>query len=140
MARIKVTVERINGTCNLPHLVGDHFYVDGSRLLIPECGHVCIWALQSMMPVFPILSEKDRLDPGHWVGKVKTFSCPDPQGLVQFRLEVIDSRAPAPSALTDRTPGTSRPSRARSASGTRKKPASHSRRPEPSSRGRRKKK
>ena len=90
MARIKVTVERINGHCNLPHLVGDHFFVDGSRLMIPEGGHVCIWALQSMMPIFPILSVKDRLEAGHWVGKVKTFSCPDPQGLVQFRLEVVE--------------------------------------------------
>jgi len=90
MARIKVTVERINGHCNLPHLVGDHFFVDGSRLMIPEGGHVCIWALQSMMPIFPILSVKDRLEAGHWVGKVKTFSCPDPQGLVQFRFEVVE--------------------------------------------------
>jgi carbon-monoxide dehydrogenase iron sulfur subunit len=140
MARIKVTVERINGSCNLPHLVGDHFFVDGSRLLIPEGGHVCIWALQSMMPVFPILSEKDRLDAGHWVSKVKTFSCPDPQGLVQFRLEVVDSRDPGRSALTGRLAGTSGSPRARSASGQGKRPGTHSQRPKPSSRGRGKKK
>jgi carbon-monoxide dehydrogenase iron sulfur subunit len=96
MARIKVSVERINGSCNLPHLVGDYFYVDGSRLLIPEGRHVCLWALQSMMPIFPILSVKDRLDAGHWIGKVKTFSCPDPQGLVQFRLEVVDEPGTEP--------------------------------------------
>jgi uncharacterized repeat protein (TIGR04076 family) len=78
MARIKVSVERIDGHCNLPVQVGDHF----------EGKHICIWALQSMMPVFPILAEKDRLDEGHWVRKISTFSCPDPKGLVQFRLEI----------------------------------------------------
>ena len=90
MAKIKVSVERIDGHCNLPLLVGDHFYVENSKLTIPDGKFVCIWALQSMMPVFPILAERDKLDDGHWVKKVKTFSCPDPEGLVQFKLEVID--------------------------------------------------
>ena len=89
MAKIKVSVERINGTCNLPLLVGDYFFVEDSKLTIPEGKHVCIWALQSMMPIFPILSEREKLDKGHWVKKVKNFSCPDPEGLVQFKLEVI---------------------------------------------------
>ena len=44
-----------------------------------------------MMPVFPILAERDRLDEGHWVRKLSTFSCPDPKGLVQFRLEIVES-------------------------------------------------
>ena len=89
MAKIKVSVERIDGHCNLPLLVGDHFYVEDSKLTIPEGKHVCIWALQSMMPVFPILAERDKLDESHWIKNVRTFSCPDPEGLVQFKLEVI---------------------------------------------------
>ena len=91
MVKIKVTVERINGYCNLPMLVGDHFFVEGSKLTIPEGKHICIWALQSMMPIFPIFSEKENLDDEHWVKKAKHFSCPDPDGLVQYRLELIDS-------------------------------------------------
>jgi uncharacterized repeat protein (TIGR04076 family) len=89
MAKIKVSVDRINGHCNLPLLVGDHFFVEDSKLSIPEGKFICIWALQSMMPVFPILAARDQLEEGHWVKKVKTFSCPDPKGLVQFRLEVV---------------------------------------------------
>ncbi len=89
MAKIKVSVDRIDGHCNLPLLVGDHFFVEDSKLSIPEGKFICIWALQSMMPVFPILAARDQLEEGHWVKKVKTFSCPDPKGLVQFRLEVI---------------------------------------------------
>ncbi len=90
MAKIKVTVEKIDGYCNLPLHIGDHFFVEDSKLTIPEGKHVCMWALQSMMPVFPIFNVKDNLDDEHWVKKVKTFSCPDPKGLVQFRLEIVD--------------------------------------------------
>jgi carbon-monoxide dehydrogenase iron sulfur subunit len=90
MSRIKVSVVRIDGYCNLPMLVGDYFYVEDSKLYVPDGKYICIWALQSMMPVFPILSERDRLEEGHWIKNVDTFSCPDPKGLVQFRLEVVE--------------------------------------------------
>ena len=90
MAKIKVSVEKIDGYCNLPMKVGDYFYVEDSRLYVPEGKYVCIWALQSMMPIFPILSVKEKLTKGHWIKYIKTFSCPDPKGLVQYRLEVIE--------------------------------------------------
>ena len=89
MAKIKISVEKIDGYCNLPMQVSDYFFVEDSKLKIPEGKHVCIWALQSMMPLLPIFSEKDKLDKEHWVTKVKTVSCPDPKGLVQYRLEII---------------------------------------------------
>ncbi len=89
MAKIKVSVDRIDGYCNLPVQVGDYFTVEDSKLTIPEGKHVCIWALQSMMPIFPIFAHKDRLEEGHWVRGVKNFCCPDPDGQVQFRLELI---------------------------------------------------
>ncbi|MHA1962394.1 MAG: TIGR04076 family protein [Candidatus Thorarchaeota archaeon] len=87
MARIKVTVERIDGYCNLPMLVGDYFYVEGSKISLPEGKHMCLWALQSMMPVFPIFGVKETLPDGHWVKSVKHFTCPDPDGRVLYRLE-----------------------------------------------------
>jgi len=90
MSRIRVTVERIDGHCNLPMLVGDHFYVEGSKLYVPEGMHICIWALQSIMPLFPILASRDSLEKTHWVKQVNAVSCPDPKGLVQFRVEVLE--------------------------------------------------
>jgi carbon-monoxide dehydrogenase iron sulfur subunit len=90
MAKIKVSVERIEGHCDLPMLVGDHFYVEDSKLYVPDGKYICIWALQSMMLIFPILAEKDKLDESHWVKRVKNFSCPDPKGRVHYRLEVIE--------------------------------------------------
>lgn len=62
MARIKVSVEKIDSYCNLPLHAGDCFYVEGSRLFVPDGKFVCIWALQSMMPIFPILAVRDNLE------------------------------------------------------------------------------
>ena len=90
MAKIKVSVERIDGYCNLPMLIGDYFYVEDSKLILPEEKPICLWALQSMMPIFPILNEKDKLDNDHWVKHIEHFICPDPKGKVLYRLEVID--------------------------------------------------
>jgi uncharacterized repeat protein (TIGR04076 family) len=90
MSKIKVTVERIDGHCNLPVLVGDHFWLEGSKLIIPEGKYICMWALQSMMPIFPILGEKKNLKKSHWISKVEHFTCPDPKGKVLYKLEVFE--------------------------------------------------
>jgi anaerobic carbon-monoxide dehydrogenase iron sulfur subunit len=90
MAKIKVTVAEIKGHCDLPVGVGDCFFVEGAKLTIPEGQHVCIWALQSMMPVFPLFAEKDNLQGDHWVKNENCFSCPDPKGLVQYRIELVE--------------------------------------------------
>ncbi|MEW5722295.1 MAG: TIGR04076 family protein [Thermodesulfobacteriota bacterium] len=88
MPRLKVTVERIDGYCNLPMLVGDYLLVEGSRLTIPEGKHFCLWALQSMMPIFPLLQRTESTK-GDWTGKVNQFCCPDPRGLVHYRIEKL---------------------------------------------------
>jgi carbon-monoxide dehydrogenase iron sulfur subunit len=87
MARIKVSVERVGGWCNLPVMVGDCFHLDGSKLSVPDGTFVCMWALQSMMPVFPILDVQDSLAPAHWVHAVRHFTCSDPKARVVFLLE-----------------------------------------------------
>ncbi|MCP4693911.1 MAG: TIGR04076 family protein [Desulfobacterales bacterium] len=87
MNRLKITVEKIDGYCNLPMLVGDSFMIDGGRILIPDGKYICMWALQSMMPIFPLLQ---RVEPeeGDWTGKAgQVFTCPDPKGLVHYRIE-----------------------------------------------------
>jgi len=91
MSKIKATVERIDGHCNLPMLVGDSFYLEDSKIFVPDNKYICMWALQSMMPIFPILHERNKLDKGHWIRTVKHFTCPDPRGKVIFRLEVIEN-------------------------------------------------
>jgi len=89
MAKIKVSVERIDGYCNQPMQVGNYFFVEDSKLTVPEGQHVCIWALQSMMPIFPLL-QRARPEKGDWTAKVgQVFVCPDPKGRVHYRIERI---------------------------------------------------
>jgi len=87
MYTLKITVERIGGYCNQPMLVGDHFFVEGGKLKIPDGRHICMWALQSMMPIFPLLQRAEPRD-GDWTAKSgQVFQCPDPRGRVHYRIE-----------------------------------------------------
>ena len=90
MYRLKVTVERIDGYCNQPMIVGDHFFVDGGKITIPEKKYICLWALQSMMPIFPLLQRGES--PERMIGQSKAnqFCCPDPKGKVHYRIERIE--------------------------------------------------
>lgn len=84
--KLKISVERIDGYCNLPMLVGDHFFMDGGKLKIPAGKYICMWALQSMMPIFPVL-QRGSAEKGDWTSKVQVFVCPDPKGKVHYRIE-----------------------------------------------------
>ncbi len=87
MHRLKITVERIGGYCNQPMLVGDHFFVEGDRIQIPEGKFICLWALQAMIPILPLLQRTEPCK-GEWTGlAAHTFACPDPKGRVHFRIE-----------------------------------------------------
>ena len=88
MSCLKITVERIDGYCNQPMLVGDSILVDGGRLIIPEGRHMCMWALQSMMPILPLLQRSEGKK-GDWTSKVCRFVCPDPKGQVHYRIEKV---------------------------------------------------
>jgi len=89
MYKLKVTAEKIDGYCNQPILVGDSFIVDGGKILIPQGRHICMWALQSMMPIFPLL-QRAQPEKGDWTGKGgQVFVCPDPKGRVHYRIERI---------------------------------------------------
>ena len=90
MYKLKITVDHIDGYCNQPMLVGDHIIVDGGKITIPPGKHMCMWALQAMMPIIPLLQ---RVAPqeGDWTGKSgQLFVCPDPKGLVHYRIERIE--------------------------------------------------
>jgi uncharacterized repeat protein (TIGR04076 family) len=90
MAKIKVTVEKIDGRCPRQMQVGDYFYLQDSKLFIPEGKYICTFALQSMMPLFPLLNERDSLGKDHWINMVEYSICPDPEGKVLYRMDIIE--------------------------------------------------
>ncbi len=90
MYELKVTVTKVMGLCTAspPMKPGDCFTVSDGDIQIPEGGYICLWALQSLMP---LLTPKEReIAESHdedWMWRVHHAQCPDPKGRVIFRIE-----------------------------------------------------
>lgn len=102
MYDLRVVVEEIKGFCDLPMQVGDYFFVRGGRLVIPEGKHVCLWALQSLLPLLP-LKQRTLVEENDWVPSTNRICCPDPNGLVIYRID----RLPVGDESAPETPGES---------------------------------
>ncbi|HHW17820.1 MAG TPA: TIGR04076 family protein [Firmicutes bacterium] len=89
MYRLRVIVDEIRGFCDLPVRVGDYFEVDGARLIVPPQQHVCIWALQAMMP-FLTAKQRRISEENDWVPTTSKIACPDPNGMVIYRVEILN--------------------------------------------------
>ncbi len=88
MYRLRVVVEEVKGFCDLPMNVGDYFEIDGGRLVLPQGKHVCIWALQAMMPLLTV-KQREVNEPNDWAPNTSRIVCPDPNGLVIYRIDRI---------------------------------------------------
>jgi uncharacterized repeat protein (TIGR04076 family) len=90
MYELKVSVKKVMGKCTAdpPMKPGDYFTVSDGDIQIPEGGYICLWALQSLMPLITPkereISEKKDED---WMWRVHHAQCPDPKGRVIFKIE-----------------------------------------------------
>jgi uncharacterized repeat protein (TIGR04076 family) len=89
---LKVTVTKVLGTCTAdpPMKPGDYFTVRNGDIRIPEGGYICLWALQSILPLLPakernIVESKEN----DWVWRVHHVQCADPDGRVIFKVERV---------------------------------------------------
>jgi len=89
MYDLKVVVEEVKGFCDMPMHVGDYFEVQGGRIIIPEGKYMCLWALQTMMPFLPVKQRKID-EENDWIPYTERLCCPDPNGMVIYRIETID--------------------------------------------------
>jgi uncharacterized repeat protein (TIGR04076 family) len=87
---LKATVTKVLGECTAdpPMKPGDYFTVRDGDIRIPEGSYVCLWALQSLLPVITpkereIAEEKDE----DWMWRVHHVQCPDPAGRVIFKID-----------------------------------------------------
>lgn len=88
MYDLRIVVDEVKGFCDLPMRPGDYFEVKGGRITIPEGGHMCLWALQSLLPMLP-LKQREIAEENDWVQHTHRMVCPDPNGLVVYRFERI---------------------------------------------------
>jgi len=97
MYELKVSVTKVMGKCtaNPPVKTGDYFTINDGDIQLPEGGFICLWALQSLIPLLTpkerdIAEEKDA----DWMWRVNHAQCPDPEGRVIYQIErtrVVDS-------------------------------------------------
>jgi uncharacterized repeat protein (TIGR04076 family) len=96
---LRVTVERIEGrsVCGLE--VGDYFDVtESSRVCLPEGKHVCLFAMQAVLPLLP--AKMRKLPDEDWLEQDSLVACPDPDERLVMRIERLGERTLVTEELT----------------------------------------
>jgi uncharacterized repeat protein (TIGR04076 family) len=92
MYELKVTVTKVMGACTAdpPMRPGDYFMVRNGDIRIPGGGFICMWALQSILPLITP-KEREIVEPQDqdWMWRVHHAQCPDPKGRVIFKIERV---------------------------------------------------
>jgi uncharacterized repeat protein (TIGR04076 family) len=92
MYELEIGVTKVLGTCTAdpPMKAGDYFTVRDGDIRIPEGGYVCMWALQSIMPLIPPKErEIAETEDDDWLWRVHHAQCPDPNGRVILKIERV---------------------------------------------------
>jgi uncharacterized repeat protein (TIGR04076 family) len=87
---LAVVVEAINGHCTCSMSVGDHFFLRGGKLALPEGQDFCLYALQSCIPLLP--AKQRRNHPADWMETDARATCPDPACGLIMRIDRVASR------------------------------------------------
>jgi len=90
MHELWIEVDRVDGACSgpVPMTPGTGFLVRGGRLHVPGGGPICLFALQSLLPLLPAKERLTDDDPSvDWLGRIRHAQCPDPAGRVQWRID-----------------------------------------------------
>jgi uncharacterized repeat protein (TIGR04076 family) len=88
---LRVTVERIEGRSVCGLSVGDYFELtESSKVRIPDGGHFCLYALQSVLPLLP--AKQRQLPASDWLEQDSLVACPDPEERLIMRIERIGTR------------------------------------------------
>ena len=96
---LRITVTEIAGRSVCGLKVGDWFEVrESSRLVLPEGGHFCIYALAAVLPLIP--AKQRELARGDWLFSDSLVACPDPDERLVMRVERIGKTELSKSKLT----------------------------------------
>jgi uncharacterized repeat protein (TIGR04076 family) len=85
LARLRVVVDEVRGTCTSGLRPGDYFALDSGRLTIPPDRHFCLYALHAVLPMLP--AKQRVLADDDWLKGADRVICPDPAGNVVMRIE-----------------------------------------------------
>jgi len=97
MYDLKVSVTKVLGKCSAhpPMKPGDYITVHDGAIQIPEGGYICLWALQSLLPVLALKERESAEDRSvDWVWRVRHVQCPDPDGRVVYCITRTGEKEP----------------------------------------------
>jgi uncharacterized repeat protein (TIGR04076 family) len=92
MYELKITARKVLGVCTSdpPVQPGDYFTVSNGNIRVPAGGSICIWSLQSMLPLItPKEREIAEAQDADWLWRVHHAQCPDPDGRVIYKIERV---------------------------------------------------
>ncbi len=83
-------VEAIEGNCTCSMTVGDHVFLRGGKLSLPEGQDFCLYALQAAIPLLPAKQRQNhRAD---WMETDARVTCPDPACRLIMRIDRVGQR------------------------------------------------
>lgn len=101
MNTLWVHVTDVPGVCSgpVPMAPGMGFLVEDGRLRVPGPHPICLFSLQSLLPLLPAKERRIAEAPEEdWMWRVHDMQCPDPKGRVSWRIE---TRLPDPAQRAD---------------------------------------
>ena len=87
---LKIMVESIAGNCTCNMEVGDHFFLRGGKISLPDQADFCLYALQSAIPLLPAKQRSNH--PADWMETDTHVICPDPACKLVMRIDRVDKR------------------------------------------------
>ncbi|UCF09453.1 MAG: TIGR04076 family protein [Candidatus Bipolaricaulota bacterium] len=85
-----IHVTEVTGVCtgSAPMAAGMGFVVEDGSLRVPGAHPICLFALQSLLPLLPAKERRIEEDPTEdWMWRVHAVQCPDPKGRVVWRID-----------------------------------------------------
>ncbi|MFX0195277.1 MAG: TIGR04076 family protein [Candidatus Hodarchaeota archaeon] len=85
MKRLVVECVEKWGKC-WKHNVGDQFEVKKGTIYLPKNKHICLYALNSILPLIPAKERTITVEGDDWLPRVNRVMCPDPEGQLIFEI------------------------------------------------------
>lgn len=111
MYELWVSVDRVLGRCTSPRpmIPGTGFLVRNGRLIFPDGGPICLYALQSILSLVAAKERAVHEEPTvDWLWRVDELQCPDPKGRTIWTIEqrsMGSTRVERSTPLPDPSPG-----------------------------------
>lgn len=87
---LRIVVEKIDGHCTCDMTVGDHFFLKGGKISMPDGQNFCLYALQSSIPLLP--AKQRPCHPADWMETDSRVICPDPACKLVMRIDRENKR------------------------------------------------